>query len=403
MLVWGFLESVFKPKPVVRFVRTATARTGVIERTLRVSGVTAALKYQHVVAPTLQGTRRRDAEELTLVLDYLLPAGARVKKGQIVASFDRQFMLLRLDDYRAEVVQQEAAMRRLQAMLDLRRVQQEQRVRAARAAMEKAALDLRTAPIRSAIQVERYRLMFEEAQAHYRQLLAVTPLVLESEKAAMRREELKLEDDRLELRQAEENAERMVQRAEIDGTLVLRRVRRGSDYTEYREGDSLRPGEIFGEIVDPSVLAVDAVVNQVDLDQVRRGQAARVRFDALPGIELAGHVASVSSVPIPAGQRPSYVREVPIRIELEEKDERIIPNLSASAEIIVESQSDVVIVPTESVLRSADNRPYALVETPDGWERRELELGIQNHVEVAVQKGVKEGERVALEPVAPNR
>src|SRR5581483_7378955 len=55
--------------------------------------------------------------DFMLVLIKVAPAGARVKKGDVVAEFDRQYMLLRLDDYKDSVAQLEANLKKMRADL----------------------------------------------------------------------------------------------------------------------------------------------------------------------------------------------------------------------------------------------------------------------------------------------
>lgn len=388
-------------KPSETAVRTAKVRRGILERTLRVSGVTAAARTEYLIAPKLEGTRRdRNAAELSLTLQYLLPGGARVKKGQRVAEFDRQFMETRLDDLRAAINQQEALMRRMQANLELRRSQLWLRIRRAKADAEKAELDLQTAPVRSAIQVERFRMNLEAARALHAQLLEELPQVELSERALIRREEIDLEQAKRELAKAERNAARMVYFAPMDGVLVLKKVSRGAEQTEIQTGELVGPGTTFAEIVDPSSILVQAVVNQADVTELNYSMMARVHFDAYPDLELPARIQSIG-VLARGGQRPQYVREVPLQLTLERTDERVIPNLSVSADIVLERVEDAVLLPLECVFRDEDKKPYAMVKTEGGWRRQELELGASNWIEVSIEAGVSEGETVAAEPVHP--
>ncbi|HUS07695.1 MAG TPA: HlyD family efflux transporter periplasmic adaptor subunit [Bryobacteraceae bacterium] len=397
--VWQFRAG--QPKaPVAAPVRMATARMGAVERTLRITGSTTASHRQYLTAPKMRGSRS-DGGGHTLTLQRLAAPGIAVKRGQVVAEFDRQHMLLRLDDFRSSVLQQEAGIRRLRANLDLRRVQAMQRIRAAKGVTEKAALDLRTAPARSQIQVEHFRMNLEEAQARYQQILTELPYMDISERASIRRSEIDVIQAQNELKNAERNAEQMVSRAPMDGIVVLRRNYRGTEFTEMREGDQVGPGQVFGEVVDPASLYVDGSVNQVDAEQVKSGLSARVHFDAFPDIEIPARVIGLGAVTRAAGQRASYVREIPVRLELEGSNEQVIPDLTASADIVVERESDAVIVPVECVVRVRGQKPFAMVQTESGWERRPLELGIANHLEVVVESGVKEGEKVAAEAVPP--
>lgn len=375
--------------------RTAVARRGVLEKTLRVTGITAASRLRYVFAPRMRGTRGRDANEFTLELETLAPSGRQVRKGDLLASLDRQFMISRLDDYRSSVEQQKATLDRLRANLSIRREQQRQRIRAIRGEVEKSALDLQTAPVRSAIQVERYRMNLEEAAARYNQTLKEGPLVVESESALIRRYEIEVEWAERELAAAERNLESMEMRAPMDGLFVRGHEYRGDAYQEFEPGGAVSPGRSFAAVVDPASMVVDAAVNQVDVEPLRAGQPARIRFESAPGLELPGHVVAVAAFPSRGGYRPQWVRNLPVRLAIDGSDARVGPNLSASAEIVLERSEDAVIVPRECVFQEPDGHPVAWVDQGERWEKRELTLGLESNVEVEVRSGVGENEELA--------
>src|SRR5262249_12356595 len=149
-------------------IRTARATTGRVEQTLRVSGAIAAERRGSIVAPYLIGNRRiSEATSFALTLRKLAPAGSRVKKGEVVAEFDRESMLNRHEEYLSWVMQQRINLIQLGVQLENKRRAYQQSLVAAKAKMEKAALDLKTIPVRSAIRAERLRLDYEEARAAY--------------------------------------------------------------------------------------------------------------------------------------------------------------------------------------------------------------------------------------------
>lgn len=321
-----------------------------------------------------------------------------VKKGDVVAEFDRQFMLLRLEDYRASVRQQELDMIKLRTNLELSRVRRKQNVDAALAAVEKAKLDIRTTPVRSEIDAERLRLALEEAEARYKQILEEAPFADKSELAAIRKEELDNQRAELELKRAELNADKMVAKAAIDGLVVLQNIVRGTDYGQIQAGDQLSPGQFFMQIVDTRSMVVNATVNQVDAELLRIGQKARVRFDAYPDLELPAHVFSIGAMTKTGGMRASFFKEIPVKLRLDKLDPRVIPDLSVAADVIIEAEkAEAVIAPVEAVFQDApESAPYVFVKGAEGWERREVTLGLRNNIRVAVKTGLKPGEVVAL-------
>ena len=377
-------------------VRTGVVRRGPIAQTIRLTGVTVAQKSATMLTPQMWGVRIRGSSDFTQVLQKLVPSGSHVRKGDIVAEFDRLYMLNRLDDYRDSVLQHEANVRKLNALLDVKRKAYEQLIRKCKADMEKATLDLQKAPVLSANAIERLRLLLEEAKARYEQISAEAKYVEISEKAANRATELKLARSRVQFAEAQRNVDRMLAKAPIDGMAVMQTIRRGSDTTEIQVGDQVAPGQPYMQIVDLSSMGIEANLNQVDAERVRIGQHALVQFEAYPGLELPARVIAVTAFARSRGWRGNYVTEVPVRLEFERLDPRVIPNFSVSVDLVMSQTENALNVPRESVFREG-TKAFAFVRNPSGWEKREVELGLSNHVAVAISSGLREGEVVAAE------
>ena len=344
--------------------------------------------------------------EFALVLQTAAKPGARVKKGEVVAEFDRESMLTRLDDYRASVAQMQASMRKLQADLLVAKNSHEQTIENAKAALEKARLDVKTTPVLSAIDAERVRLAQEEAEARYKQLLAEVKYVEIGQQSQLRTAELEYQQALVELKRSEANADRMLIKAPIDGLAVMSNIRRSGEMVQIKPGDQLMPGMMFMQVVDLSSMIINASVNQVDVDTLRIGQKASVRFDAYPGLEVPATVAAIGAMTRTGGMRASYVKDIPVILSIDRMDPRIIPDLSVSVDVVVEAEEKATVAPLSAVFRDgSDSTPFVYVKKGDGWERRQVELGVSGNVYAAVRSGLKPGEVVAEEapPLDPNK
>ena len=336
--------------------------------------------------------------DFALVLQKAAKPGSMVKKGDVVAEFDRQMQLLRLDDYKASVVTAEAALTKLKADLQVTKKNHEQSIAVAKAALDKAELDMKTLPVMSAMDTERIKLAREEAQAKYKQVLGERRLMDISLAAQVRNSEIEFEQSKLELRRADLNVERMLLKAPIDGLVVMQTIPRGSDLAQVQEGDQLFPGMMFMSIVDPRSMVVNAVVNQVDVERLRIGARARVRFDAYPDLTMNAKVYSVGGIPRTGGQRASYVKEIPIKLKLEGIDPRVIPDLSVSVDVIAESETEqAAIAPLGAIFEDAPGHPFAFVQTPTGWTRRPVEVGLRSFTHASIRSGLKPRDVVALD------
>jgi multidrug resistance efflux pump len=333
-----------------------------------------------------------------LVLQRAAAPGGRVRKGDLIAEFDRQYMLIRLDDYRAQLDQQAAGLVSLKANLDVEKKAHRQSIEAARASLEKARYDLKTAPVQSAIVSEQLKLAEEEAAAQYKELLGEVKNKDISQEAQWRISVLEHNQNKIEFQRSQANADRMVFRAPIDGIAVMGTTFRGAEFSQIRAGDEVRPGMMFMRVVDPSSMVVTAVINQADIEQLRIGARARVRFDAYPDLELPGRVHSIAAMPKSGGSRAAYVKEVPVIIKMERLDPRVVPDLSVSVDILLGGEPDAVVAPREGIFTDPPgNKPFVLVHTASGWERRPVELGLTNNVAAVIRSGLRPGEVIAAE------
>ena len=345
----------------------------------------------------------RGGGEFGLTLQNAAKAGAFVKKGDIIAEFDRESMLMRLDDFKASVDQSEASYRRMQANMDVSRKAHEQTIRTAEGELEKAKLNLKTTAVASAMEAERLRLAHEEAEAQLKQLQGEVKYVEIGIKADEKVADLELAQTKLEYRRSETNIERMVIRAPIDGMVVMQPMIRGGELDQIKVGDQLFPGQSFMQIVDPRDMIVNAYVNQVDAEKIRIGQKARVRFDAFPDLELPAHVYSMGTVARSSRSRPDWVKEMGVVLKLDKMDPRVIPDLSVSADIVLETAAQPApLVPRQAIFyegSGADAKPFVYLRAANGqFERRSVALGLESNTEVAVTSGVNVGEVVAVDP-----
>jgi HlyD family secretion protein len=421
-------------------VSTAKIAVGNLVRTIRLAGTTAARNFAIMRAPQMRGGRGNAMSEVqtiftgagrrgqgggdsgggggpnfggggrglqgaNMTLTSLVAPGAQVKKGDVVAEFDREDMLNRLDDFKARVDQNESNLASVQAQLRVLETTHDKTIKEAAADVDKANLDLKTTPVRSAIDSERFRLALEEAQATYKQLRSEIPWMETSLQSQWKMALLARDEGLAELRRTQANVDRMVLRAPIDGMAVLMTtMRRGSsDQAQLKTGDQINSGQPIMQIVDLSSMIVNAVVNQVDGEKIRIGAKAQVHFDAYPDLVLPAEVYAIGAMPKASMFRPDYVKEVTVALKLLRTESRVLPDLSVSVDVTLDTESQTMIAPREAVFQDApDGRPFVFLRQPEGWVRRDVELGKANYVSTAVRSGLRAGDVVACErpPVA---
>ena len=152
-------------------------------------------------------------------------------------------------------------------------------------------------------------------------------------------------------------------------------------------GDSVEPRTDILELVDPSVVEVDGIVDEIDVLLVRVGTSAEVTLDALPNATIPGVVTEIAV----EAQNQQGVVSYPIRIRLD-IPEGIEPRegLSAVANIVLREERNVLLVPQQALYGSFE-QPVVRVMTESGVAERPVSLGSSDDFWVAVNSGVAEG------------
>lgn len=387
-------------------VQTVAATRGELKRTLRVGGTIVARKYAPIRAPQIRrGSRVGGGGGAGLTLVSMAPAGSIVKAGDIVAEFDRQNQEQTIDDQRAGVIQAEATIDRQRANLMIEMEGLKQQLTAARGDFQKAELDLRTATVKSEIEAQLLQTQREESKATAEELAAEIAKLEKSHAAQLRQAELDRDMQNLDLQRAETNSDRLLIRSPIAGIVVLETSFRGGSFAQTSVGDQVNAGSLFMQVVDPSDMVLQTQVNQADIHLLRVGQTADIRLDAYPDRTWRGRVESVAAMAGAGSDMPgrgrggsgNYVRNVAVAINILDSDPVIIPDLSASADVVLETQEDVVLAPREALNQTGEDWYVWLMGGKDQKpERRTVEVSSWSDTHVAVSAGIREGDKLAV-------
>lgn len=108
-------------------------------------------------------------------------------------------------------------------------------------------------------------------------------------------------------------------------------------------------GSLVLTISDLSVIEVVVQVDETEVSEIALGDSASIRIDAFPDKEFSGRVTEIGNSAINPPSQQAGNQQAAIDFEvvltLDETDAPLRPDLSATADIIVEARSDVVAVP----------------------------------------------------------
>ena len=155
------------------------------------------------------------------------------------------------------------------------------------------------------------------------------------------------------------------------------------------EGQMVKAGEEIFRIVDLSTIWVIADVPEQDVDLIKVGQEALLKFRAFPDEIFKGKVTFILH------ELDMITRTGKVRIEVKNPDTRIRHEMFADVEIDVGKERPETLTIPQSALIDSGNRQVVILDKGDGvFEPKDVIVGERGDQWVAIKEGLSEGERV---------
>ncbi|HKR75447.1 MAG TPA: efflux RND transporter periplasmic adaptor subunit [Rhodanobacter sp.] len=346
-------------------VQTATAVSPASDpgagAVLQATGYVTA-RRQATVSAQITGT-------LTAVL---IEEGDHVKKGQVLARLDDSAYKAALDAAKAQAAAAHALVAQYQAQLA-------QNERDARRQQELAAKGLVPKQV-----AEQARTLADSTRA---QLASQQKQVAAADAAVV---------------EAQVNFDYCVIRAPFDGVITTKDAQVGEIVSPFSAGGGFtRTG--IGTIVDMDSLEVDVDVNEAYIGRVKPAMPAEAVLDAYPDWKIPAHVIAI----VPAADRGKAT--VKVRVALENKDARIVPDMGVRVSFLEQKSSNVaqapkgVLVPAKAIVRR-DGRSVVFVVAGGKAQLREVQPAAQSYGEMKlIPDALQAGDAVVLSPPATLR
>jgi HlyD family secretion protein len=296
-------------------VRTAAVTVGDIRETVRASGVLEG------VTTVAVGT------QVSGVVSWLgADFNSVVRKGQVIARLDPSLLQTQVAQARANRARVDTDVRQREVMS------------ADRQAKYERATQLSAKALISQSDLEDARLAAEIARTD-----------LDAAKAQVVQAQASLD-------QALVNLNHAVITAPIDGVVIQRSVDVGQTVAA-----SLSSPTLFSIVGDLTKMRVNAAVDESDIAKVAAGQRVDVSVDAYPGRQFNGTVAQVRLQPTVVSNVTTYTTIVDVSNERRE----LMPGMTASTEIEIDSRTSVVRVPNTALRFRPTAEIFAALGQPD--------------------------------------
>ena len=373
-----------------------STRTALVEQKdfvlgVRVHGIVEAVESHTIAAPRLSGQGLN-----TLIITRLVKNGSAVHQGDVLVEFDRQAQLKNVLDKEAEYKGLVAQISKKEAEQAAALAADETELKKAEDALKTAELEVKKNEIVSRIDAEKNLENLEQAKATFQQLSQTFALKRQAAKAELRILEIQRDRALTAMKWAQANTQKMLVRASMDGVAVINSMWKGGSMSDVQEGDEVRAGFPFMQVVNPARMHVRARVNQADIEQLRHGQSVHIGLDAYPELSFAGKIESIAAV----AQTSAFsgkTRNLIVIFSINGTDPKLLPDLSAAVDIEVGREPNALVAPRDAVM-AENGKKFVVAKNGGGYEKREVKLGPANDAEQVIVSGVEKGAVVLRNP-----
>jgi len=392
-------------KPAVAAIRTAVVTRGDLAVTVSATGT---------VTPTSQvDVRSRATGTVTQVY---VTEGARVSKGQLLATIDDPDTRASLAEAQAQVVANEAAVATAVAKLQtLKTGARAEQVAQAKQAVVQAQANLNLAKSNRDRQQQLFnegfipRATLDQAQTQYEvaeaqlrsaqqqlQLLESGPLASDvaAAEADVRHARAQLANAQATAQSVQERFNEGFIRAPIAGMVAKRSLEIGQTVI----GGSATSGTSVFTLADVTPLLASVNVDETDIARVRVGMPVTITVDALPDTVLHGAVQRIA----PAGVVVQNVNQYTVTVEIKDPTPALRLGMTLNVDFVIASARNALLVPNEAV-RGKEDQVVFMVGPQDKLTPHPVVTGISNGRLTEIKSGLEEGQLVYLGPAQTTR
>lgn len=217
------------------------------------------------------------------------------------------------------------------------------------------------------------------------------------------------------LKEAKDNLNNCYVRAPLSGTLTN---------FEIKKGDLISSNTALGTLITENKIA-EITLTEIDAAMVKEGQSATLTFDALPEVTLKGQVTEVGLL----GQTSAGVVSYPIKISIDPSPdlEKVKASMTVDANIVVEEKNDILTIPLtalktrneKSFVEVPDEADLTLIKSQTSTNQKQrsqktvalklppkekfVETGISDDENIEITSGLKEGDYIIIQTIAPGQ
>lgn len=367
-------------------VETHTLSLGKFSSRVTVTGELEAVQSKLITAPPISWRFGQ------LKISKLVDDGKQVKKGDLLAQFDKSEVEKALNEAKSNLEIAESELRKTQAKNKSDIESKEIDLEIARINHQITKLKLEQAAFKAEIDRKQDEFQLEEAGIN----LNKVEQELENQRNIQREEinklRLRVQQEEAKLKEAEHTLSLLTIHAPSPGIAIIRR--NGYTRNKFQVDDQTYPGNSLIGLPDLSQMKALVQINEIDIAKVKVDQKTIITLDAYPDTNFTGKITDIATL-AHNKSREEKVKVFDVIVILDGQDDRLLPGLTISCGIIIDELDNVLAVPTAAIFEK-EGQSIVYKQKGSGFDTQAVTLGEENDTHVIVQKGLEAGDVIAL-------
>lgn len=161
-------------------------------------------------------------------------------------------------------------------------------------------------------------------------------------------------------------------------------------------GTKVQKGTTIFNLADVTSFVVAGNVDEIDINNIKNGQAVTIQSEALPGLILNGTISRVSAEAVQEnsyGQAPKFKVRAEFTVADKEDRSRIRLGMSANMRIELQPPHNAIIAPIDKII-DAETRPKLRIKRDGQILIVDVVLGNTTRQGVEILDGIQEGDEI---------
>jgi HlyD family secretion protein len=161
----------------------------------------------------------------------------------------------------------------------------------------------------------------------------------------------------------------------------------------YAAGDTLSSSTSIATYADDTAVTIAVSVSQEDISAVKIGDTVNIALTAYDGEAFTGTVSSMDTTTSSKSSTVSYT----VTIAFTGDVSKVYAGMTGDVTFVTKEVDNVLYV-SDKAIQTEGTKSYVDVKNSDGTtEKREVQTGFSNGVNVEITDGLKEGETALIE------